>query len=307
MDAKRAYFDRLDAKLAAEGYAVSPPAPVPMGDAPMPAAPPQPAPPPPLTFEAWAELSVRYDGAPPESLAGALFTRGVTYETWKRLDGEYLRALRDDLKAGQWERPVLYEAMYKAEQARRAGDAAAPSPAPAAEPLAAEAPPALPALAAAHAAFGGTAESPEMAAALFEVVSRMPFVPPPPAPAAPAKRSPKTEQSLVMPSRVGGQTMSLDAGTEQRPTPTLPFSGSAGVAGVVHVPPLGARQFVALCAELWLQAAPRKETLSRYHVPNEAAFRALEEQWLHPSRRAELETALAELAVALRSQVLRGP
>ncbi len=101
--------------------------------------------------------------------------------------------------------------------------------------------------------------------------------------------------------------MALDAGAFQRPTPTptLPFAGSTGGASVVYVPPLDARQYVSLHAELWLQTAPREETLSRYQVPNEAAFRALEEQWRHPGRRIELEAALLDFAAALRNQVLR--
>jgi hypothetical protein len=71
------------------------------------------------------------------------------------------------------------------------------------------------------------------------------------------------------------------------------------------VPPLSARQYVALRAELALQPAPREETRRRYHVPNEAALRALDEHRRHPARRAELETALADFAVVLRGEVLR--
>jgi len=84
--------------------------------------------------------------------------------------------------------------------------------------------------------------------------------------------------------------MSLDT-TLQRPTPTLPFVGSTGSQGVGYVPLLDARQYVALCAELALQPAPREQTLCRYQVPTEAAFRALDEQWQHPAQRAELEDA----------------
>lgn len=98
--------------------------------------------------------------------------------------------------------------------------------------------------------------------------------------------------------------MDLDAAL-QRPTPSLPFAGAAGGAGALYVPPLDARQYVALRAELALQPAPREETRRRYHLPNEAALRALEEHWRHPARRVELEAALADFAVALRGQVLR--
>jgi hypothetical protein len=155
----------------------------------------------------------------------------------------------------------------------------------------------------AYAAFGGTADSPELAGAVWEAMGRMPFLPPSAKPAAPEKRPAKTVQSKVVPR--GGQTMALDAGALQRPTPTLPFAGSTGDAGVVYVPHLDARQYVALHAELALQVAPRKETLSRYQVPNEAALRALDEHWRHPGRRAEIEAALLDFAAVLRRQVLR--
>jgi hypothetical protein len=100
------------------------------------------------------------------------------------------------------------------------------------------------------------------------------------------------------------KTMELDAAL-QRPTPSLPFAGATGGASAVYVPALDARQYVALRAELALQPALREETRRRYQVPNEAALRALEEQWRHPARRAALEIALADFAVALRGQVLR--
>jgi hypothetical protein len=135
-------------------------------------------------------------------------------------------------------------------------------------------------------------------------MGRLPFVPPEPAPAAPGKRSAKTIASKAMPSRKGAQTMQLDAAL-QRPTPNLPFAGTTADAGAVFVPPLDARQYVALRAELALQVAPRQDTLRRYQVPNEAALRALSEQWKHPARRAELEAALGDFAAMLRGEVLR--
>jgi hypothetical protein len=36
-------------------------------------------------------------------------------------------------------------------------------------------------------------------------------------------------------------------------------------------------------------------------------IRALEEHWRHPARRAELEAALADFAIALRGEALRSP
>jgi hypothetical protein len=279
--AKRSFFESLDAKLA--GHAMSPRVP----------APPPPSPPPPaLSFEAWAELSVRFLDSPEAALVQALTARGLTLEAWKQLDHDYRRALSFDVRAGQRERSAVYEAKYKEERARRNGAPGEGTP------------PALPAYVPAPAHLRGTTGLPDLPGTMMEAMGRMPFVPPAPEPAAPGKRPAKTVESKVMPSPVGGQTMDLDAGALQRPTPSTPFARSTDGAGVVYVPPLGARQYVALRAELSLQPAPREETLRRYQVPNEAALRALEEQWRHPARRAELETALADFAVVLRGHVL---
>jgi hypothetical protein len=297
--AKRAFMESLDGKLVAAGY------PVPLGATPRPPpqavrppvpAIPKPSPAPPLTFEGWAELSVRFAGAPAEDLAAALAAQGLTLEVWKRFDGAYARALSDDVRAGQGEPTAVCEARYKEERARRDGTPAEGTP-PAAS---------TPGLAPAH--LRGTNGLPDLPAEVLVAMGRMPFVPPAPAPelesAAPAKRAAKTVESKVMPSPVGGQTMDLDAAL-QRPTPDLPFAGSTGGTGVVYVPSLDARQYVALRAELALQPAPREETWRRYYVPNEAALRALEEQWRHPARRVELEAALADFAVAMRGEVMR--
>jgi hypothetical protein len=93
------------------------------------------------------------------------------------------------------------------------------------------------------------------------------------------KRPAKTAGSPVVPSRVPGQAMGLE---------------------VLRAPVLNARQFLALRVELRLGPAPRAETLRRYEVPTETAFRALENQWREPRRRGELESALAELAAVAR-------
>jgi len=285
--AKCAFLDSLDAKLAAAGYPVRGPSP----------ATPRPTPAPVLTFEAWAELSVRFAGAPPEDLVAALAARGVTLAVWRRFDDAYGRVLSDDLRAGQRERPAVYEARYKAEQARHACHVGAP--AEGTPPV-----PSAPDLAPAH--LRGTSGLPDLPAAVVVAMGRMPFVPPAPEVprGGPGKRAAKTVPSKARPHPVGGQTMDLDAAL-QRPTPSLPFAGAAGGAGALYVPPLDARQYVALRAELALQPAPREETRRRYHLPNEAALRALEEHWRHPARRVELEAALADFAVALRGQVLR--
>jgi hypothetical protein len=273
--ARCAFFDKLDGKLSATGHAV--PAPTP---APAPA-------PPALSFEAWAELSVRLADASPQERAAALAVRGLTALVWERLEGEYLHVLRDDVRAGKRERPALYEAMNKAEMARRAG------------PSAVGTPPVIPA----PAALSGTDLAPDLGAAAWEGMARMPFVPPAPEQPSKGKRPAKTVPSKVVPSHVGGETMGLDP-AHQRPTPTLPFEGSMGSMGVGYVEPLDARQYVALAAKLVLEPAQRLSTLGRYQVPTEAAFRAVEEHWRDPARRAELEGALSDFAATLRGRVL---
>ena len=87
-------------------YAVPPPAPSPAA----PAAP---------SFEAWAELSIRTIGAPPEVKLAALAAQGLTFDAWTRIDDDYLRVLNADLMAGRTERPALYAARCHAEMARR--------------------------------------------------------------------------------------------------------------------------------------------------------------------------------------------
>src|SRR6185369_13188791 len=165
-----------------------------------------------------------------EELAAALSMRGLTLEVWKRFDDEYRGALCDDLREGAGERAALYDAKCRQEQARRAGAPAAP--------------PSLPVPQHAPAALTGTAASAELAAAVFEAASRMPFLPPP-QPAGQGKRSPKTVQSMAAHNNVGGQTMALDAEALQRPTPSVPFAGTTDDAPV-YVPPLDARQYVSL-------------------------------------------------------------
>ncbi len=105
--------------------------------------------------------------------------------------------------------------------------------------------------------FRRTDESPDLPVAIGKVPFTTPSPQPEQEPAAPGKRPAKTVQSKVVPSGAG-QTMPLDAGA--LPTPTLPFSGSTGSAGVIPVPDLPALQYLALRVELMLQPAPRDET-----------------------------------------------
>ena len=175
--AKCAFLGRLDLKLAAAGYPVRAPAP----------APPKPAPAPLLTFEAWAELSARFAGAPPEDLAAALAARGLTLEVWKRFDDAYGRALSDDVRAGQRERPAIYEARYKEERAQLAGHVSAP----------AEGTPVAESIEPAPADLRGTNGAPDLPAAVLATIGRMPFVPPAP----PEKRLRRTGEA---PGQDGG-------------------------------------------------------------------------------------------------------
>lgn len=286
-DAKEAYFGGLDVRIATSGGAGLA-APVPP--------PPVPAPSPALSFEAWAEMSIRF-AASPEELVAALRVRGLTLEAWNRLDAAYSRAISDDLRAGRQELSNLYHATWKA-LARATGEPAAPTA------VAERTPPRMPVVQSAPEALRGTFRLPDLPDALLASMGRVPFVPPPPIVAAPAQGKPpaKTVPSRVVPSRVGGKTMPLDI-AQQRPTPTLPFVGSSH--GVGYLPSLNVRQYVTLCTELVLHVASPAETWARYFVPTEAAFRLLDAQWQHPARRAELEVAFDELVAELRRRVLR--
>jgi hypothetical protein len=301
--AMRSFFDGIDLKLSAAGYAVSPPATT--GGAP-PAPPvhaPVAAPPPALSFEAWAELSVRIAGGTPEDAAAALSARGLTPAAWQRCDAEHRRALSDDLNAGRRRRWALLEVKYKEGAARRAGHEAGrpavlPGPPGAPDPLAEETPPLVPP------ELRETTRAADLGPEMWASLGRTPFGPP--APEAPVKGKPlaRTQPSRAVPSNEGGETLPLDGAVEQRPTPSTPFEGDRATPGVAYVPDLDARQFVALCARLELAPATRMETLRWYRVPNEAALRAVEEHWRHPSRRAEVERAWAEYAGAVRRRAL---
>ncbi len=143
---------------------------------------------------------------------------------------------------------------------------------------------------------------PDLPALALKAMGEMPFVAP--VPVAPEMRFAKTAPSRVLPSSVGGETLDLNAAMA-RPAPSVPFAGSTGSAAVVYVSQLGARQYVALRAELVLGPATPEETRRRYQVANEGVLRALEEYWREPARRGEIEAALADFAATLRGQVLR--
>jgi hypothetical protein len=299
LEAKRAFLMGLDRKLAADGYPVDAP---PASVAPAPPAPVPAAPPLLLSFEAWAELRIRLDAASPdEDIVAMLYAVGLTRRTWQRLDDVHRLALSDDVRAGRRELSAIFEAKQQEALAR---GARAPTP-----PIgsAAGTPSASPSFQLAPQALRATAGLADVPAATLETMGRMPFVPPAPEAPADGKRPAKTEQSRVVPTRIPAGTMGLDA-AQPRLTPALPFTGSAGspgVQGVSYVPTLHARQYVSLCAALAVGPAPREETLGGYDVPNEAAFRALQEEWQHPDRRAELELAMREFGVMLWGMVLR--
>ena len=276
--AKAEVFASLGAERAEAGHPVGPRLVAPAKPAP-------PAPPPPaLSFEVWAELSVRFPGPPQAVLVRELFARGLTLDVWRHFDDEYHRALSDDRRAGRKELSAVYEAKYKEEQAHHTGA------------------PALPADEIAPDALRGTAGLRDLPGTMMEEMGRTPFVPPAPEAAASGKRPAKTAVSKVVASSLG-QTMPLDADVVQRPTPSLPFVGGNGSDGVLPVRELTAHQWVGLQVELMLQVAPREETLRRYWVPTEAVYRAIEEGWGRPSRRAELERALGAFGSSLRGEL----
>jgi hypothetical protein len=180
-------------------------------------------------------------------------------------------------------------------------------PAPQAAPAvpAAAAPPETPASPPVPDALRGTVNTPDIAPEGWEVLGRSPFLPAAPeAPAAPGKGSAKTVKSMpAVPSELGG---TFPIGTEMvgRPTPSLPFVGSPGDDGVLPVPDRTAMELVALTVELWLKPATIEETLGRYRVGNEAAYRALVALHRAPGRQEQVVEAVDHLAKALRRALL---
>jgi hypothetical protein len=293
--AKCAFFSMLDTDLAAAGHPVDPPPP----------APPPPAPGLALSFETWVDLTVEVAGATPEAVAAALSAHGLTPDDYRRLEAAYSREISDDLLAGRQERAMFYSAKH-AQAAREARPSAPAAAAAKGTPLApgTPGPPVVPTPLPVPEAFRSTAGLAEPESPVMGKIGRMPFMPPPPVAPFKGKAPAKTTPSKAVVPPVGSETMALD-GARMRPTPTTPFGGSAGSPGVGYVSTLDARQYVALCAELALAPAPREKTLARYQVPTEAAFRALEEEWGRPARRAELEWALGQFAFMVRALVLR--
>jgi hypothetical protein len=163
------------------------------------------------------------------------------------------------------------------------------APAPQAAPAAA-APPGTPAPPPVPDALRGTVNTPDIAPEGWEVLGRTPFLPAAPeASAAPGKVSDKTVKSMPAVPSTAGDTLPLGAELlVQRPTPSMPFAGSAGGDGALYVPSLDARQYVALRVDLATRPKDAAKILRAYRVPNDAALRALDAHWRHPARRAEL-------------------
>jgi hypothetical protein len=103
---------------------------------------------------------------------------------------------------------------------------------------------------------------------------------------------------------VGGETLALGTEMVERPTPNLPFAGSPGGDGVLPVPDREAMELVALTVALWLKPPSLVETLGRYGVPTEAAYRALVALHREPGRREQVTKAIDDLADALRRALL---
>ena len=110
-----------------------------------------------MSFDTWAELSIRLLGAPPEEQRAALDARNLSVDAWTRTDAHYLRLLSDDLRTGRTDRAKRYAAAFDAEVARRGQ--------------------AVPTVVKAPAALTGTGMSVELPAAVHEAMGKPPFRP----------------------------------------------------------------------------------------------------------------------------------
>ena len=150
----------------------------------------------------------------------------------------------------------------------------------------------------------GTAEAIELPAAVREAMGRLPFLAPSQAPATPATGIARTLQVRAMPSV--GETLPLGNDAIQKAVAAVPFAGSTGGAAVVAFPELTVQQLVSLRADLRGPPDRVSETLRRYGVPNEAAWRALEAYWEERFARSAELRAERDAAVERYARWLRG-
>jgi hypothetical protein len=248
----------------------------------------------PLRFEAWVELSASFVGAGPEERFEALDARDIGFEDWMRCEEHYFQSLKRDVLAGRTTRTDLYARLCGEAVARRKVLPEAPAP----EASAARPAPGAPAVAAARteaATFQKIEQSPAPAPAPAERKSnplkmtaapvllptamladqgKLPFVAAPPVP--PQAPIPPGQVKTV-PLREGmGATQGPDLTAEANAA--LPFERTG--VGAVPYPSMNVATFAMLCAEVSVHPDQREAILTKYKVPNELSFRALDSAWL---------------------------
>jgi hypothetical protein len=145
----------------------------------------------------------------------------------------------------------------------------------------------------------GTEPMPDLPAEVWERLGRLPF-----RPASPGQAVERTMPIPVM-VRDQGKTAPIREDSIARAVRALPFAGTTAGAAIVLIPPLKLTEYASLRAELAVSPERRGEILPKYHVPNEAARRALDEHWAERLRGNREEWAAFERAVGEFSAWLR--
>jgi hypothetical protein len=145
----------------------------------------------------------------------------------------------------------------------------------------------------------GTEPVPDLPAAFWEKLGRLPF--------RPASSVPAVERTMPIPvmGRGQGETAPIREDSIAKAVRALPFAGNTVGAAIVLIRPLNLAQYASLRAELAVSPERRGEILPKYHVPNEAARWALDEHWAERLRGNGEEWAAFERAVGAFSAWLR--
>jgi len=277
----------------------------------------------PLDFDAWAALCARMVRRGEDERRAILAEQGVEPEVWRRCDEHHAATLAHDAAEGEGTLAKRYGALCAAEMQRRRSALSAPAPEPQSAPP--PAPVAEPA-----------PESPpqeEIPSFLREVSISVPVMVVPPslamtqdvsaavraatAPALPfagklspasvatAPASPRAASAAPAPGTPPGMT--LEVGTDLRAfmRPALPFAATPGERGTAS-PRLTFQAYASLCAELALHPEEAEAILRKYNITNEAARRALDEEWqarfsAHPDTQAQWRA----LVISYREYLLR--
>jgi hypothetical protein len=141
----------------------------------------------------------------------------------------------------------------------------------------------------------------EIPAEFRERLGGLPFKPRPP-----GTELTRTKQVPVLDPRKG-ETAAPGDDSITKAVAALPFAGNTGGAALLPFPRLSLEAYASLRAELSVWPERAAGILPRYHVMNEAAYRALHAHWqielaASPEARATFDKLLAGYTAWLRTQ-----